>query len=41
MLGYNKHYVALALNHILKNSKGMISVSEIKRKSRNNNIKAE
>ena len=30
MLGYNKNYIALALNYILKNSKGLISVLEIK-----------
>ena len=41
MLGYNKHYIALAPNHVLKNSKKMILVSEIKRRSRNNNIKVE
>ena len=41
MLGYNKKYVALALNCILKNSKKIISILEIKRKNRNNNIKEE
>ena len=39
MLGYNKNYATLALNYILKNSKRTISVSEIKKRCRNNNIK--
>jgi len=41
MLGYNKNYAILALNCILKNSKKIVSVSGIKRKSQNNNIKEE
>jgi len=39
MLGYNKNYVTLVFNYILKNSKEMISASGIKGRSRNNNIK--
>jgi len=39
MLGYNKNYVTLALNCALKNLKRTISVSEIERRSRKNNIK--
>jgi len=39
MLKYNKNYVTLALNYMLKNSKRMISVSGINRRHRNNNIK--
>ena len=39
MLEYNKNYIILALNCMLKNSKGMILVSEIKKRNRNNNIK--
>ena len=35
---YNKNYATLALNYILKNSKRIISVSGIERKSKNNNI---
>ena len=38
MLGYNKNYAILALNYTLKNSKGMISALEIKRRCKNNNI---
>jgi len=38
MLRYNKNYIILALNCMLKNSKGIISVSEIKKRDRNNNI---
>ena len=39
MLEYNKNYVTLALNCILNNSKKTISVSENKRRGRNNDIK--
>jgi len=39
MLGYKKNYATLALNYILKNSKGTISALEIDRKYRNNDIK--
>jgi len=39
MLGYNKKYIVLALNSVLKNSKEMILVSEIKRRDKNNNMK--
>jgi len=39
MLEYNKNYITLALNYALKNSKRIISVSEIERRSRKNNIK--
>ena len=38
MLEYNKNYATLALNYILKNSKGTISALKIKRRYRNNNI---
>ena len=38
MLGYNKNYITLALNYILKNSKRIISALEIKRKCKNNDI---
>jgi len=38
MLGCNKNYATLALNYILKNSKGIVSVSEINRRCGNNNI---
>ena len=38
ILGYNKNYVTLPLNYILKNSKRTISVSEIERRSQKNNI---
>jgi len=41
MLEYNKNYVTLALNYMLKNLKKMISVLEIERKDRNNSIKEE
>jgi len=41
MLGYNKNYAKPALNCTLKDSKKTISVSEIKRRDRNNNIKEE
>ena len=39
ILGCNKNYITLALNCTLKNSKRMISVLEIERKGRNNNVK--
>jgi len=39
MLRCNMNYVIPALNYILKNSKGTISVLEIERRSRNNSIK--
>jgi len=39
MLGYNKNYIVLALNCILKNLKRIISALGIKRRYRNNNIK--
>jgi len=39
MLGYNKNYAIPILNCILKNSKGIISVSRIERRGKNNNIK--
>ena len=39
MLGCNKNYVILALNCMLKNSKKIISVLEIERRDRSNNIK--
>jgi len=39
MLGCNKNYATLVFNCILKNSKGMISASGIKGRSKNNNIK--
>jgi len=38
MLGCNKNYAILALNYVLKNSKGILSVSGINIKYRNNNI---
>jgi len=41
MLEYNKNFAILALNYILKNSKKIILMSEIKRRDRNNNIKEE
>jgi len=41
MLEYNKNYVALALNYMLKNSKRMISVLEIKKRDKNNSIRKE
>ena len=36
---HNKNYVILAFNYMLKNSKGIISILEISRRYRNNNIK--
>ena len=39
MLGYKKNYVTIAFNYMLKNSKRIISVSKIKRRDGNNNIK--
>jgi len=39
ILGYNKNYATLAFNCVLKNSKRTISVLEIERRSRKNNIK--
>jgi len=41
MLEYNKNYVTLALNCMLKNSKKTILVSRIERRDRNNSIKEE
>ena len=41
MLECNKNYVTLALNCILNNSKKTISVPEIKRRGRKNNIKED
>ena len=41
MLRYNKNYIILAFNCILNNLKRMISVSGIKKRDRNNNIKKE
>ena len=41
MLRYKKNYVTIAFNYMLKNSKRIISVSGIKKKDRNNNIKEE
>jgi len=41
MLGCNKNYAILALNYILKNSKGMILTLGIERRGRNNNIKED
>ena len=38
MLGCNKNYAILALNCVIKNSKRIISASEINRRYRNNNI---
>ena len=38
MLRYNKNYITLALNCILKNSKRTISVLGINKRCRNNNI---
>jgi len=38
MLGYYKNYVILALNCMLKNSKGIISASGIDGRYRNNDI---
>jgi len=39
ILEWNKNYVTLALNYILKNSNEIISASGINRKYRNNKIK--
>ena len=39
MLEYNKNYVILVLNYILKNSRKTLSISEIDRRYKNNNIK--
>ena len=41
MLEYNKNYIILALNYVLKNSEETILVSEIERRGRDNNIKEE
>jgi len=41
MLGYKKNYVTIAFNYMLKISKRIISVSKIKRRDGNNNIKEE
>jgi len=41
MLGCNKNYTTLALDCILKNSKGTILALEIRRIYRNNNIKED
>jgi len=41
MLGCDKNFAILVLNYILKNSKEIILVSGIKRRSRNNDIKEE
>jgi len=41
MIEYNKDYVILAFNCMLKNSKKTILVSEIERRDRNNSIKEE
>jgi len=41
MLGCKRNYIILALNCILKNSKRTISVSEIERRGRNNDIKED
>jgi len=38
ILGYNKNYTTLALKYTLKSSKGSLSVLEINRRYRNNNI---
>ena len=38
MLECNKNYAILVLNYALKNSKETLSVSEINRRYRNNNI---
>ena len=37
-LGYNKNYVILVLNYVLKNSKKMVSISGICRRDRNKNV---
>ena len=39
MLEYKKNYATLALNYVLKNSKGTISALGIDRKYRNNDIR--
>ena len=39
MIGYNKNYVILDFNYMLKNLKGKILVSKINRKDKNNNIR--
>ena len=39
MLEYNKNYVILALNYILKSLKRILSALGINRRYRNNNIK--
>ena len=41
MLEHNKNYIILALNYIVKNSEGTISVSETYKRDRNKNIIAE
>jgi len=41
MLGYNKNYAVLVFNYILKDSKRTISVSEINRRYKSNNIKED
>jgi len=41
MLEYNKNYATLAFNYMLKILKRTISISEIKRRDRNNSIKEE
>jgi len=38
MLQYNKNYTTLVFNYILKNSKVIISASEINGRYKNNNI---
>ena len=38
MLKYNKNYTTLVFKYILKSSKKILSVSEINRRYRNNNI---
>ena len=39
MLGYNKNYVILFLNYMLKNSKGIILALEIEERCENKTIK--
>ena len=39
MLEYNKNYVILVLNYILKNSRKTLLISEIDKRYKNNNIK--
>ena len=41
MLGCKRNYIILALHCILKNSKTIISVLEIEKRGRNNNIKED